>query len=134
MLTTTNVFLKSGDRAMMMTQEVKPMNKEKQEAMQACKACYKMCLECMAYCMQMGDQYMEGLMLRDCAEMCQMCINMMTMGSVFVERTCSFCAEVCLRCAESCEAIGDDAKLKACAECCRSCAQMCQEMSMMKVA
>jgi hypothetical protein len=112
----------------------KPTSFEMQECMQACMECYKICLESMTYCMEMGGKYMVGLMMRDCAEMCQMSVNMIMMGSEFVGRTCELCAEMCMRSAEYCDMMGNDPKMKACAECCRRCAWCCKQIALVKAA
>lgn len=113
---------------MMMTES---MTTEMQTCMNACMECHKICLETMTYCMSKGGRYMDmGMMsiLRDCSEICMMCMNMMIGGSEFMERTCMLCAEMCDRCAAACETISDDSKLMECAAACRRCAETCRAM------
>jgi hypothetical protein len=109
------------------------MTTEMQTCMQACMNCHKICLETMTYCMTKGGKYMETTlmgMLRDCAEMCMMCMNMVMSGSEFTTRTCMLCAEICEKCAQMCEMISDDPKMMECATICRDCAECCKTMDM----
>ncbi|MGM3304841.1 four-helix bundle copper-binding protein [Anabaena sp. WFMT] len=116
---------------MMMTET---MTTEMQTCINACMECHKKCLETMTYCMSKGGKYMDMAMMsimRDCSEMCMMCMNMMMGGSEFMGRTCMLCAEMCDRCAAACEKISDDNKMMECAAACRRCAETCRSMQMM---
>lgn len=118
---------------MMMTETMTP---EMQTCMNACTDCHKMCLETMTYCMSKGGRYMDMSMMsmmRDCSEMCMMCMSMIMGGSEFMGRTCMLCAEMCDRCAMACEMMSDDAKMMECAAACRKCAESCRAMQMMPV-
>ncbi|ALB42226.1 MULTISPECIES: four-helix bundle copper-binding protein [unclassified Anabaena] len=120
----------------MMMMMTKSMTNEMQICVNACMECHKMCLETMTYCMTKGGKYMDitmMIMLRDCAEMCMMCTNMMMAGSEFSDRTCMLCAEMCDRCAITCEKMSDDSKMMECAAACRRCAESCRSMQMMPV-
>ncbi|MEA5616464.1 four-helix bundle copper-binding protein [Cronbergia sp. UHCC 0137] len=115
---------------MMMTESI---TTDMQTSMNLCMECQKKCMETMTYCMSKGGKYMDTTMmsmLRDCAEMCMMCMNMMMGGSEFTERTCMLCAEMCDRCAAACGKMKDDSKIMECAAACRKCAEACRSMQM----
>ncbi len=118
---------------MMMTET---MTTEMQNCINACMECHKMCMETMTHCMTKGGKQMDMSMMgmmRDCAEMCMMCMNMMMGGSEFAARTCMLCAEMCDRCAMAGEKMSNDAKMMAFAAACRQCAEACKSMQMMPV-
>jgi hypothetical protein len=103
-----------------------------QESIAACQACHEVCLETMTHCLGHGGphaapQHIAALL--DCAESCRLSADFMLRDSHLSGRACGFCAEVCLRCAESCEQFGDDVALRRCAELCRQCAQICRRMA-----
>lgn len=109
-----------------------PMGKEMEECIQNCLDCYRICLQTVTHCLQMGGKHAAPdhiRLLLDCAEICQISAGFMLRYSDFHGRTCTVCAEVCERCAESCEQFGEDARMKACAEACRSCAESCRQMA-----
>jgi hypothetical protein len=115
---------------MMMTES---MTTEMQTCINASMECHKICLETMTYCISKGGRYMDmGIMsmMRDCSEICMMCMNMMMGGSEFMGRTCTLCAEMCDSCAAACETISDDSRMSECATACRKCAEACRSMPM----
>ncbi|MFB2977539.1 four-helix bundle copper-binding protein [Microseira sp. BLCC-F43] len=104
-----------------------------QTCMQALMECQKTCMETMTYCMTKGGKYMDATMMgmmRDCAQMCMMCMNMTIGGSEFMTSTCMLCAQMCEKCAKACEMMGDDAKMMECATACYKCAECCKMMDM----
>ena len=110
------------------------MSEDMQQCIQSCMECHRICLETVAYCLQMGGPHAEVSHIRtllDCAEICQTSANFMIRGSELHGRTCAVCAEVCERCAQSCAQMGDDAQMQACADVCRRCAESCQRMASM---
>ncbi len=107
---------------------------EMEQCIQNCTDCHHICVETVAYCLQMGGKHAEAshiTILLDCAEICQTSANFMLRGSTFHGRTCGVCAEVCERCAQECEQMCDDAQMQACAEACRRCAESCRQMATM---
>ncbi|MFQ4141275.1 four-helix bundle copper-binding protein [Chlorogloeopsis sp. ULAP02] len=99
----------------------------------ACTDCYKICIEILNYCKIQGGKYIDMtmvLMIRDCAEMCMMCINTIDDGSEFMGRICALCAEMCDRAAMVCEQMSDDAKMMECAVACRKCSEYCYQMGL----
>jgi hypothetical protein len=115
---------------MMMTET---MTTQMQNCINACMECHKICLETMTHCMSKdGKQINKGIMsmVRDCSEICMMCMNMMMGGSEFMGRTCMLCAEMCDRVATACEQ-SQDQKMMQCAASCRRCAEACRSMKMM---
>ncbi|TAE59157.1 MAG: four-helix bundle copper-binding protein [Nostocales cyanobacterium] len=116
----------------MMVMLTESMTTEMQTCMNACMECHKICLETMTYCMIKGGKHVDmGIIgiLRDCSEICMMCMNMMMGGSEFTSRTCMLCAEMCERCASACETISNDKKMSECAASCRKCAETCCNMT-----
>jgi hypothetical protein len=99
--------------------------------MEACKEvcieCQTTCMETLNYCKTKGNTDMTLMcMMRDCAEMCMMCVNMIMDGSEFAGRTCELCAEMCHRTAIACEQMNNDETMMATAAMCRKCAEKCK--------
>ena len=95
--------------------------------------CHTTCIDTLKYCKSQGGKYMDMTMmsmLRDCAEMCMMCVNMINDGSEFMGNTCSLCAQICDRTALACEQMSSDATMMFCATICRKCAQHCNAMGL----
>ena len=110
------------------------MSPSMQECIQNCSDCHRICVETVAYCLQMGGKHAEPAHIRtllDCAEICQTSANFMLRGSEFHTQTCGVCAELCQACAESCATMGDDAQMQRCADICRRCAESCRQMATM---
>ena len=112
------------------------MSTEMKECIQNCTDCHNICVQTLAYCVQMGGKHVEAAHLKsllDCADTCRISADFMLRSSDLHPQVCGVCAEACERCAESYEQFGDDAQMKACAEECRRCAESCREMSKMKM-
>ncbi len=108
------------------------MSEDARQCIQACLDFYRICLESVAYCLQMGGRHAEPAHIRlllDCADICQTSASFMLRGSDLHGRICAVCADVCERCAADCERFGDDARMRACAEACRRCAESCRRMA-----
>lgn len=102
-------------------------------AKQTCIECQTTCIDTLKYCKTQGDKYIDMAMmsmLRDCAEMCMMCVNMMDDGSEFMGNTCALCAQICDRTAMACEQMSNDPTMMLCATICRKCAESCHAMSL----
>ncbi len=108
------------------------MTAEMQTCIEISTDCQKMCIDTINYykaskCIDITLM----CMMRDCAQMSMMCINMMMDGSEFMGRTCEICAEMCERLAIACEKIKDDAKIIELAQACRKSAESCKMMARM---
>lgn len=103
-----------------------------QKCIQACLSCHTICLETITYCLTQGGKHAEAKHIRlllDCAQICQTSADFMMRDSDLHTYTCAACAEVCLRCADSCDQMSNDAQMQACAEACRRCAEACEQMA-----
>ena len=110
----------------------KSMTAEMQTCIEISTDCQKMCIETINY--YKGSKCIDitlMCMMRDCAKMSAMCINMIMDGSEFMGRTCEICAEMCERLAVACQAINNDAKIVELALFSRKCAQSCKQMGRM---
>jgi hypothetical protein len=106
---------------------------EMEACKQICIECQTTCIDSLKYCKSQGGRYIDMTMmsmLRDCAEMCMMCVNMINDGSEFMGNTCSLCAQICDRTAIACEQMSSDATMMLCAAICRNCAQHCNAMGL----
>ncbi|MBD6614841.1 four-helix bundle copper-binding protein [Komarekiella sp. 'clone 1'] len=106
---------------------------EMQACKQTCIECQTICIDTLKYCKSQGGKYSDMTMMsmmRDCAEMCMICVNMINDGSEFMGNTCSLCAEICDRTAIACENMGSDATMMFCAAICRRCAEYCKTMGL----
>ncbi|HEY9751159.1 MAG TPA: four-helix bundle copper-binding protein [Allocoleopsis sp.] len=120
----------------MMTDVMNPEMTELKTCIEACTACHNMCLEAMTYCTDRSCKYLDASMmsmLRDCAEMTMMCINLISDGSEFAGRTCQLCAEMCFKCAIACDEM-QDAKMTEYAAIFRHCAEQCKAIGLMSSA
>lgn len=115
---------------MMMTESILA---EIEACKEICMECQTTCIETIKYSKTQGGKYMDmGMMsmMRDCAEMCMMCVNMINDGSEFMGNTCSLCAQICDRTAMVCEQMSNDPTMMHCAAICRKCAQHCNTMGL----
>ncbi|AFY42716.1 hypothetical protein Nos7107_2093 [Nostoc sp. PCC 7107] len=100
---------------------------------ETCIECHTICIDTLKYSKNHGGQHLDMAMMsmmRDCAEMCMMCVNMMNDGSEFMGNTCSLCAEMCDRTAMACEQMSNNATMRYCAAICRKCAEHCKAMAL----
>jgi len=105
------------------------LSNEVRQCIDECLSCHRICLETVAYCLQQGGKHAEAAHITTmlaCAEICRTSAQFMLLGTELHKHTCTACAEVCDRCAESCEQLGNDQQMKACAEACRRCAESCR--------
>lgn len=108
------------------------MAAEMQRCIQLCQDCHARCIELISHCLMAAGRQAAPTHIRllmDCAQLCTVTADFMARESAFHDRTCTLCAELCRRCAESCVQIaGDDQLVKECAELCRRCAESCDRM------
>lgn len=95
-----------------------------------CNQCHQVCLQtAMNHCLESGGKHVEPehfrLML-NCAEICQTAANFMLMNSLYHNRVCQVCSEICDACASSCEQIEG---MEDCVRICRECAENCRKMA-----
>lgn len=112
--------------------EEEDMEMMMEECIANCLECHQTCLETIQYCLEKGGTHAEAAHIRllmDCAAICETSAGFMIRQSELHMRTCSVCAEVCARCAESCESFVDDEGMERCAEICRTCSESCAEMA-----
>lgn len=109
------------------------MGEDMQRCIQLCQDCHARCIQLISHCLTLGGRHATPTHIRllmDCAQLCTVTADFMARDSAFHERTCTVCAELCRRCAESCDQIaGDDQLIKQCAELCRRCAESCDRMA-----
>jgi hypothetical protein len=106
------------------------MTAEMQTCIEISTDCQKICLETLNYYKGSKNVDMNLMcMIRDCAEMSTMCINMIVDGSEFMGRTCEICAEMCDRLSAACERM----RMEEIAIACRKCAESCKTMARMSV-
>ncbi|MBU7584721.1 MAG: four-helix bundle copper-binding protein [Nostoc sp. TH1S01] len=100
---------------------------------ETCIECHTICIDTLKYCKNKGGRYIDMTMMsmmRDCAEMCMMCVNMINDGSEFMGNACSLCAEMCDRTAMVCDQMSEDPTMRLCAAICRQCAEYCKAMAL----
>lgn len=116
----------------MYTEMLTTIPEEILECIQECQDCHEVCLESVAYCLEMGGKHANPehiSLLLDCAEICQVNANFMLRSSPLYMRTCELVAEVCEACADSCEELSDDQVMQNCAEFCLSCSESCRDQA-----
>ncbi len=98
-----------------------------------CTECARICAETVDHCLRLGGKHAEAAHIKrllDCAQSCQLSVELMSRGSDMAARMCALCAEFCQLCAVDCERMADgDEVMKRCAETCRRCATSCRAMS-----
>ncbi len=102
-----------------------------QQAIEETKACHAICVETVAYCLNVGGAHAQPhhiAILLDCAEICKTTQESMLRDSAVASTLGAACADVCDACATECEKFTGDAQMKACADRCRSCAAACRKM------
>ena len=114
------------------------MGEEMQRCIQLCQDCHALCIQLIDHCLTVGGRFAAPAHIRilmDCAQLCTVTADFMARASSFHDRTCTLCAELCRRCAESCDQVaGNDQLIKQCAELCRRCAESCDRMASKGVA
>ena len=98
-----------------------------------CGECAVVCEQTARHCLQMGGEHAgpeHQALMRDCAAICTLSVELMARSSTFAVQTCRLCAETCQACADGCERLanGDEA-MQECAETCRACAASCERMA-----
>lgn len=101
-----------------------------QECIENCLSCFQACEDVLVKGInnQRERHSAHLILVRSCAEVCNLSAKMMIMESPVHTKTCELCSVICQECADACESMSD-ASLKACIEACRRCAASCGEMS-----
>ncbi len=105
-------------------------------------ACIENCMECHNICERTSIQCLDKAndvgrrtlqtALRDCAELCSVCIDFMIRESPIHAHTCRACAEACQKCEEACRFFSDnDSLMLRCADVCAQCFATCRQMASM---
>ncbi|MGY8527166.1 four-helix bundle copper-binding protein [Paracidovorax citrulli] len=106
-------------------------NTNYQACIDACARCVQACQYCAASCLQEQDVQMMTECIRldlDCADICQLAVNVMSRGSDCAKPVCALCAEICQRCGDECAKHQMD-HCQQCAQACHACAQACRQMA-----
>lgn len=96
-----------------------------------CLACYRICQECVSYCLEKGGAYADSRHIQallDCSAVCLACVGVIQRGGSN-GHLCLACAEACERCADSCARFDGDELMQRCALWCRRCSKTCREMA-----
>lgn len=100
--------------------------------LKACLDCHAICEMCAKHCLSMGGDHAgvrHQVLMRDCADLCQMAADFMIRQSYLQGEVCRACARACEDCGESCERLAEgDTMMSACVEQCRTCAEACRSM------
>lgn len=105
---------------------------ELQQAIDDASACFAICEQTIAHCLEKGGKHVEPAHLKlliDCAEICRTNVGFMARQSELHTDLCRLCAETCRQCAESCAKLPDDPLMQACADACRKCAESCEKVA-----
>lgn len=107
----------------------------KERKMPKQKACIEACQQCIIDCQNCLGEMLTVSSSNDCpkcclecAEICELCVRLLTRGGKFSQEICKLCAEVCDWCADQCGA-HEHAHCQKCAASCRSCAEACRQMA-----
>jgi hypothetical protein len=94
--------------------------------------------ECAIVCQQTSVSFMgrpdvatranQMSFMRDCAEICNLCVKYLSWHSPFSKSLCELCAYVCEYCAKECLRFSDQ-ESQYCAQMCLNCARECRAMA-----
>jgi hypothetical protein len=98
------------------------ISKEIQQCVEACRECKNYCA---ALATSGGLDSRTIVMMKDCAEMCLTCSNLVLRESHFAAKIRKLCAEACNDCAAACEKASQGKIAQDCAAACRHCADAC---------
>jgi hypothetical protein len=108
-------------------------NNETDECIRICQDCHALCTQMIRHCLRVGGRHAAPDHIRlmlDCAQICETTADYLMRESVFHDRMCGLCADVCRQCADSCQQlVADDQKVKPCVDLCRDCAGSCERMA-----
>ena len=102
-----------------------------QSCIDECNKCSQSCYQCLDLCMSEPDANSRKncmKLLVECARMCEMSSEIMSINGEFSTAHCGLCATICDRCAEECSKF-KDTHCKDCAQECSTCADECRNMA-----
>ena len=97
---------------------------------EACLKCAAICNHCASSCLQEDDVKMMSRCIQldmECAAMCYLAAQLMSVGSEKTNEVCKICASMCDACSAEC----GHHKNEHCMECynaCKECAEECRKM------
>jgi hypothetical protein len=100
------------------------------DCIDACLKCAALCNHCAASCTLEKDVQMMSLCIKfdmECAAICYVAAQLMSLGSEKADEMCRLCAEICETCGAEC-ANHDNGHCRECAEACKKCAAECRKM------
>ncbi len=101
------------------------------ECIEACNRCIALCRYCSVACLREDDVKMMAKCIHldmQCAEICTLAVNFMSLDSPFVMDVCKLCAKICRACAQECGKYDMD-HCQHCAKACNECAEKCDAMA-----
>jgi hypothetical protein len=98
------------------------ISREIQQCVEACRECKKCCA---ALATSGGLDSRTIGMVKDCAEICKTCSNLVLRESHFSANISKLCAKACKDCAAACEKASQSGIAQDCAAACRHCAEAC---------
>lgn len=103
-----------------------------EEAISNALECFRITNNCLQHCLSIGDKHADIkhiMLMKQCAELCQVSASFMIEKSDFTHDACGLCAKICDACADSClEVDSQDAMMNLCVSACRKCAESCRNM------
>lgn len=113
------------------------LSEEMEVCLQDSLRAHRACLDAVLHTVAQGTAVGGPTLLRrlmDCAEICETNAHLLLLGSELQPRLSGVAAEACAMCAEACEAVPDDAVLRACAGACRQAAESAGGMAALTTA
>ena len=102
-----------------------------QSCIDACLRCSTICNHCASSCTKEEHIKMMARCIQldmECAAICLITAQMMSLGSAKAIDLCRLCADICITCAYEC-AKHDTDHCKVCATACHECAEECRKMA-----
>lgn len=107
-------------------------SKNMEEAIANSLECFRVTTLCLEHCLLLGGKYAEPdhiMLLKECAEICQVSTSFMVENSDFTHDVCGICARICDLCGDSCYDLAEhDPIITACMSACKNCAESCRNM------
>lgn len=107
------------------------MSEALKKCIEACYLCAAACDNCAASCLEEDDLDMMRDCIRtdiQCASLCRLAAQFMTLKSEHAKKVCMLCAELCQECGDVCARHEHD-HCQQCAKACHHCAEQCRNMA-----
>ncbi|QGU09841.1 four-helix bundle copper-binding protein [Leclercia sp. J807] len=104
---------------------------EFKKCIESCYLCAAACDHCAASCLEEGnlDMMRECIKLdMQCANICRLAAQFMTLNSDSSQALCRLCADVCQKCGDECGKHEHD-HCQECSRACHHCAEQCRKMA-----